>query len=71
MKMLSFGCNSLREGVTTAIVFSVTGVLLILAALFIIPAISYLPHIIMLSGSVLLLFVPVIIVATIIKNRKS
>jgi hypothetical protein len=71
MKMLSFGCNSLREGVTTAIVFSVAGVLLILTALFIIPAISYLPHIIILSGSVLLLFVPMIIVATILKNRDS
>ncbi len=71
MKMLSFGCNSLREGVTTAIVFSIAGVLLILTARFIIPAISYLPHIIMLSGSVLLLFVPVIIVATILKNRKA
>ena len=71
MKMLSFGCNSLREGVTTAIVFSVTGVLLILTALFIIPEIAYLPHLIMLSGSVLLLFVPVIIVATIIKNRET
>ena len=71
MKILSFGCNSLREGVTTAIVFSIAGVLLILTALFIIPAISYLPHIIMLSGSVLLLFVPVIIVATIIKNRET
>ncbi len=69
--MLSFGCKSLREGVTTAIVFAVTGVLLILTALFIIPAISYLPHIIVLSGSLLLLFVPVIIVATIIKNRKA
>jgi hypothetical protein len=71
MKMLSFGCNSLREGVTTAIVFSVTGVLLILTALFIIPAISYLPHIIMLSGALLLLLVPVIIVATFLKNRRK
>ncbi|MEA3303372.1 MAG: hypothetical protein U9Q75_08885 [Pseudomonadota bacterium] len=71
MKMLSFGCNSLREGITTAIVFSVTGVLLILTALFIIPAISYLPHIVMISGALLLLFVPVIITATIIKNRKA
>ena len=71
MKMLSFGCNSLREGLTTAIVFSIAGVLLILTALFIVPAISYLPHIIMLSGSVLLLFVPVIIIATILKNRNS
>ena len=71
MKMLSFGCNSLREGATTAIVFSVTGVMLILAALYVVPPIAYLPHIIMLSGSVLLLFVPVIIVATILKNRKA
>ena len=71
MNIPSFGCNSLREGITTAIVFSVAGVLLILTALFIIPAISYLPHIIMLSGALLLLFVPVIIVATIIKNRKT
>ena len=70
MNIPSFGCNSLREGVTTAIVFSIAGVLLILTAIFIIPAISYLPHLIMLSGSVLLLFVPVIIIATIIKNRK-
>ena len=70
MKILSFGCNSLREGVTTAIIFSIAGLLLILTASFIIPEIAYLPHIIMLSGSVLLLFVPVIIVATILKNRK-
>ncbi len=71
MKMLSFGCNSLREGITTAIVFLVTGILLILTALFITPEISYLPHIIVLSGSLLLLFVPVIIIATILKNRKA
>lgn len=70
MKILSFGCNSLREGVTTAIIFSIAGLLLILTASFIIPEIAYLPHIIMLSGSVLLLFVPMIIVATILKNRK-
>ena len=70
MKMLSFGCKSLREGVTTAIVFSIAGVLLILTAIFIVPEIAYLPHLILLSGSVLLLFVPVIIVATILKNRK-
>jgi len=71
MKMLSFGCNSLREGVTTAIIFSVTGVLLILTAKFVIPEIGYLPHIIMLSGSLLLLFVPVILVAAIVKSRNS
>ena len=70
MKILSFVCNSLREGVTTAIIFSIAGLLLILTASFIIPEIAYLPHIIMLSGSVLLLFVPMIIVATILKNRK-
>ena len=69
--MRSLGCKSLREGVTTAIVFAVAGTLLILTALFIIPAIAYLPHIILLSGSLLLLFVPLIIIATIIKNRKK
>lgn len=40
-------------------------------AVFIIPEIGYLPHIILLSGSLLLLLVPVIIIATIMKNRKS
>lgn len=66
-----FGCNSIREGITTAIVFSVAGVLLVLTALYIIPSIWYLPHIIMLSGSLLLLLVPLIIIASIIKNRDN
>lgn len=69
--MISLGCKSIRDGITTAIIFSVAGFLLILTAVTIIPEIGYLPQVIMFSGILLLLFVPLIIVATIIKNRNN
>ena len=67
--MVSLGCKTLRDGITTAIVFSVAGFLLLLTAAYIIPDIGYLPHITGVSGILLLLLVPVILAATIIKTR--
>ena len=55
----------------TATVFALFGGLLIVTAITIIPDIQYIPGIILASGIVLLSFVPVIIIATFIKNRKQ
>ena len=67
--MTSLGCRTLGDGITTAIVFSIAGLLLLLTAAFIVPEVGYLPDIIAVFGGLLLLLVPVIIVATILKTR--
>ena len=67
--MFSLGCKTLYDGIVTAIIFSIGGLLLLLTSAYIIPEIGYLPDIIAVSGLLLLLLVPVIIVATIVKKR--
>jgi len=62
--LLSLGCKTMREGVIATAIFFITGVLLILASVKIVPAIWHLNHIVMLSGFLLLLLVPIILVST-------
>lgn len=62
--LLSLGCKTMREGVIATAIFFITGVLLILASVKIVPEIWHLNHIVMLSGFLLLLLVPIILVST-------
>jgi len=59
----------MQDGYTTAVVFFITGVCLVLAGFWVIPEIWYLPHIIILTGALVLLMVPVILTASYLKNR--
>ena len=69
MNLPALGCKSRRDGIMTAAVFALFGGLLIAAAITIIPDMPYIPGIILSFGILLLLFVPVIIITTFIKNR--
>ncbi len=55
----------------TAAVFALFGGLLIVTAITLIPDIKYLPGIVLASGVLLWLFVPLIVIATWVKNRKE
>ncbi len=67
--MISIGCKTIRDGITTAIIFFITGICLLLTGIWIVPEIWYLPHIIILVGILVLIMVPIILVATYFKNR--
>ncbi len=69
MKILSLGCKTIQDGLTTASIFFSMGLGLILAGIWIIPQILYLPQIIIISGTLLLIMVPLILIATYLKNR--
>lgn len=69
MKIPALGCKSRQDGIMTAAIFTLFGGLLVVTALTIIPDIPYLPGIILASGLTLWLFVPLIVIATWIKNR--
>ncbi|MCK5697436.1 MAG: hypothetical protein KAI02_04685 [Gammaproteobacteria bacterium] len=62
--LLSLGCKTMREGVIATIIFFIAGILLILASVNIVPVFWHLNHIIMLSGFLLLLLSPIILVST-------
>jgi len=68
MKIPALGCNSRRDGIMTAAVFTLFGGLLIVTSTSLIPDIPYLPSIILASGILLWLFVPLIVIATWVKN---
>ena len=69
MKMLSLGCKTIQDGLTTAFIFFITGLCLILAGVWVMPEIWYLPQIIIFMGTLVLFMIPVILVATYLKNR--
>jgi hypothetical protein len=54
----------MREGVVVAAIFFFSGILMILAGTKIVPDIYHMQHITMLAGLVLLLFAPLILIAT-------
>lgn len=66
--MLSLGCKTIEDGIVTALIFLVTGLSLISVGYWIVPDIWYFSHIIIFSGLLLLLLVPVILIATYLKN---
>ena len=62
--LLSLGCQTMREGVIATIIFFMAGILVILAGVNIVPEIWHLNLIVMLSGFLLLLLAPIILVST-------
>lgn len=62
--LLSLGCTTMREGVVATAIFFIAGVLIILAGVKIVPEIWHLNHIVTLSGFILLLLAPIILVST-------
>ena len=64
MNLLKIGCKTMREGVLVSAIFFVAGILMILAGNNIVPDIYYMQHIAMLAGLILLLFAPLILIAT-------
>ena len=69
MKLLSLGCKTIQDGITTALIFFITGLGTLLTGIWLIPEIWYLPQIIVFTGILILLMVPVILVASYLKNR--
>lgn len=69
MKILSLGCKTLQDGITTALIFFITGLCILLAGIWVIPEIWYLPQIIIFMGVLILLMAPVVLVASYLKNR--
>jgi hypothetical protein len=64
MNLLKIGCTTMREGVVVTAIFFFAGILMILAGTKIVPDIFYMQHIVMLVGLLLLLFAPLILIAT-------
>ena len=69
MKMLSLGCKTIQDGITTALIFFITGLGILLTGIWLIPEFWYLPQIIIFTGILILLMVPLILVASYLKNR--
>ncbi len=69
--MRSLGCKTIKDGITTAIVFFITGSCLLITGLWIMPDVLYFPQIIILTASLVLLMTPVILLATYLKNNHN
>ena len=67
--MRALGCKTIKDGITTAIIFFITGSCLLITGLWIMPDILYFPHIIMIIASLVLLMIPLILLGTYLKNR--
>ncbi len=64
MKLLILGCKTLREGVVVSVIFFIAGILLTLAALYIVPTWLHMNHVVLLLGFVLLLVAPIVLLST-------
>lgn len=64
MNLLKIGCTTMREGVLVTTIFFFSGILMILAGTKIVPDIFYMQHVVMFAGLLLLLFAPLILIAT-------
>lgn len=64
MKLLVLGCKTLREGVMVSAVFLIGGVLLALAAQYVVPDWLHLNLVVLLLGFVLLLLSPIVLIST-------
>ena len=63
-RLLSLGCQTMREGVIVTIIFFIAGILIILAGANIVPQIWHLNLVVVLIGFLLLLLAPIILVST-------
>lgn len=64
MGLLKIGCKTMREGVVVSSIFFIAAILMILAGTRVVPDIFYMQQIVMFVGLLLLLFAPLILIAT-------
>jgi len=62
------GCKTFKDGIITAFIFFITAISIIATGRWIVPNIWYLAHITIISGLLVLLMVPLILIASYIKN---
>jgi hypothetical protein len=67
--MKKLGCKTIQDGNATALIFFITGLFMVLTGFWVMPEIWYLPHIVIFAGTLVLLMVPVILLATYLKKR--
>lgn len=63
-KLLVLGCKELREGVLVSVIFFVAGILMFLAASYVVPEFGVIRHVVILAGLVLMLLAPVVLIST-------
>ena len=68
--MRTLGCKTIKDGITTAIIFLITGISLLITG-WLMPDLWYLPHIIIISACLVLFMIPLILLGTYLKNRTS
>ncbi|MES9979440.1 MAG: hypothetical protein ABW115_09085 [Candidatus Thiodiazotropha sp. 6PLUC6] len=64
MGLLKIGCKTMREGVLVSSIFFIAGILMILAGTNVVPDLLYMQQLVMFAGLLLLLFAPLILIAT-------
>ncbi|MES9942031.1 MAG: hypothetical protein ABW105_06565 [Candidatus Thiodiazotropha sp. 6PLUC1] len=64
MGLLKIGCKTMREGVLVSSIFFIAGILMILAGTNVVPDLFYMQQVVMFAGLLLLLFAPLILIAT-------
>ncbi|MES9860871.1 MAG: hypothetical protein ABW157_17885 [Candidatus Thiodiazotropha sp. LLP2] len=64
MGLLKIGCKTMREGVLVSSIFFIAGILMILAGSNVVPDLFYMQQVVMFAGLLLLLFAPLILIAT-------
>jgi hypothetical protein len=69
MKIRTLGCKTMVDGIITAMIFLLAGSGLIIVGHWLLPDVFFLPEILTGSGLFLLLFVPLILTASYLKNR--
>jgi len=70
-RMRALGCKTIKDGITTATIFFITGSCLLITGIWIMPDVLYFPQIIILTASLVLLMTPVILLATYLKNNHN
>ncbi|MCU7853961.1 MAG: hypothetical protein KZQ80_17315 [Candidatus Thiodiazotropha sp. (ex Monitilora ramsayi)] len=63
-KWLILGCKEMREGVVVSAIFFMSGILMFLAASYVVPDFGVVRHIVILAGLLLMLLAPIILVST-------
>lgn len=63
-RLLVLGCKTMRDGVAVATVFFVAAMLLLLAAKYVVPAVGYIQHVVLLLALVMIVLAPVVLIST-------
>lgn len=63
-RLLVLGCREMREGVLVSAIFFMAGILMFLAANYVVPEVGVIRHVVILAGLVLMLLAPVVLIST-------